>query len=491
MIRKTVRIVIRLVSFVLSSVLLVAVTLILARAIALRNGPELEWWHTEQINSEFRAAAGESVTTLEQYLENEAVVFAELQTRVDTGASQQKRQRLNRFSQGNLSYPEKSGHNFNRSSEMRPSSVRGGALLLHGMTDSPYSLRHLAAMFYSQGFYVLNLRLPGHGTIPAELDRMQWQDWLAAVKLAAEHVAGQLQAGQPFYVLGYSNGGSLALKYSLDSIEDAGLRTPEHLFLLSPMVGVDALARFSGLFYWLGQVDFFEQSRWLDISPEYDPHKYNSFPMNAGRQSYKLTTTVKEQIQRMATSGSLQHMPPVLTFQSLVDNTVITSAVLDALYGKLPENGSELVIFDLNRLAGLEEFIQPKHDLLLRRIMDEDPGAYSLTLISNRSENSREMHELQRVAGVPGFVTRDLDYAWPEDVYSLSHVALPFPLDDEVYGLESAVSDADYPHLGRVQILGESGVLVLPPALLQRLRSNPFYGYIETRLQEITQPEME
>jgi hypothetical protein len=63
-------------------------------------------------------------------------------------------------------------------------------------------------------------------------------------------------------------------------------------------------------------------------------------------------------------------------------------------------------------------------------------------------------------------------------------------LGDEVYGLESAEVDSGYPHLGRIQILGESGALILPPALLQRLRSNPFYGYIEERLEAVIDEDL-
>ncbi len=260
-------------------------------------------------------------------------------------------------------------------------------MLLHGMTDSPYSLRHLAAMFNAKGFYVLNLRMPGHGTIPAELDRMQWQDWGAAVKLGAKHVAEQLGPGQPFYILGYSNGGSLALKYSLDSITEPELRTPDRLILLSPMIGVSSLARFSRFFYWLSRLEFFRHSGWLDIYPEYDPHKYNSFPVNAGLQSYKLTTTLKQQIQRMASRGELRKMPPILTFQSLVDSTVVASAVLDDLYEKLPENSSELVMFDVNHVGELEEFIAPRHKLFLSRAMNEGSGKYAVSVVTNRAGN--------------------------------------------------------------------------------------------------------
>jgi len=490
MIKKTARLALRITAFVVSSFLLVAVTLILAKAMSDRSGPELEWWHTAEINAEFRAKDKKTVTTLKQYLAIEDNVFHELEALERTAANVSIRAKLNRYRKGNNAYPVKSGHNLNRSSQMLPATARGGVLLLHGMTDSPYSFHKLAAMFHAQGFYVLNLRLPGHGTIPAELDRMQWQDWLAAVQLGAKHVAGQLEAEQPFYIVGYSNGGSLALKYAMDSIAKTEFRTPDRLILLSPMIGVNALAKYSRLFYWLGRLEFFRHSRWVGIIPEYDPHKYNSFPMNAGLQSYKLTTTIKQQLKRMSANGKLAKMPPVLTFQSLVDATVITAATLDSLYEKLPQNGSELVLFDVNRMDVLATYILPKHKLLLNRAMNQGTGNYTVSVVTNRSGKDARVLELQQVAGIPGFVSRSLPYSWPEDVYSLTHVALPFPLDDEVYGLEPADVDSGFPHLGRVQILGEYGALILPPALLQRLRSNPFYPYIESRLKSVMEEDL-
>ena len=100
---------------------------------------------------------------------------------------------------------------------------------------------------------------------------MQWQDWLAVVQLGANHVARQLEAEQPSYIVGYSNGGSLALKYAMDSIAGTEFRTPDRLVLLSSMIGVSSLAKFSRLFYWLGRLEFFRHSRWVGIIPEYDP----------------------------------------------------------------------------------------------------------------------------------------------------------------------------------------------------------------------------
>ena len=106
-------------------------------------------------------------------------------------------------------------------------------------------------------------------------------------------------------------------------------------------------------------------------------------------------------------------------------------------------------------------------------------------MITNRAPDDPAVLELRQRAGVPGFTGRPLEYAWPDDVYSLSHVALPFPINDPVYGLEPDEGETAYPRIGKVFKVGEAGALILPSTLSQRLRSNPFYGYIEERLKGV------
>ena len=43
---------------------------------------------------------------------------------------------------------------------------RRGILLIHGLSDSPYCMRHLAKCFQRNGFRVKAILLPGHGTQP-------------------------------------------------------------------------------------------------------------------------------------------------------------------------------------------------------------------------------------------------------------------------------------------------------------------------------------
>jgi hypothetical protein len=52
------------------------------------------------------------------------------------------------------------------------------------------------------------LRLPGHGTLPSMMTQMHARDWVAAVRIAARDVASRTPPGQPFYIGGYSTGGT-------------------------------------------------------------------------------------------------------------------------------------------------------------------------------------------------------------------------------------------------------------------------------------------
>ena len=104
-------------------------------------------------------------------------------------------------------FPKKCGH-FEGKEVVPAGEARGAVLLVHGMTDSPYSMRAIADIFRRRDLYVLVLRLPGHGTVPAALTRIKCGQWQAAVRWAAHYVRERAGSG-PFYVGGYSSGLSL------------------------------------------------------------------------------------------------------------------------------------------------------------------------------------------------------------------------------------------------------------------------------------------
>ena len=207
-------------------VLAVIVTIFVLGAFDARRMPDLELWHTAELKSEFAADESDSITTFQAYLEKEERLFQELQREIVAKAPNTAEHQLSRYLPEGFNNPETFPRNWNRSYEWVPPEIKGGAILLHGLTDSPYSLRKAAEILVSQHIYVLGLRLPGHGTIPAGIDAARWQDWLAAVHLGVRHVLHQTGGQKPFIVVGYSNGAALALKYTLDALEDPASGRP-------------------------------------------------------------------------------------------------------------------------------------------------------------------------------------------------------------------------------------------------------------------------
>ncbi len=63
---------------------------------------------------------------------------------------------------------------------------------------------------------------------------------------------------------------------------------------------------------------------------------------------------------------------------------------------------------------------------------------------------------------------------------SLSHVALPIPSDDPLYG-QRVPEDDKVLFLGEMAIRGERGLLRISSEWLLRLRYNPFYDFLESR----------
>ena len=52
-----------------------------------------------------------------------------------------------------------------------------GALVVHGFTGNPSSMREIAEVFAAAGFHVELPRLAGHGTDVAEMMDTRWADW--------------------------------------------------------------------------------------------------------------------------------------------------------------------------------------------------------------------------------------------------------------------------------------------------------------------------
>jgi alpha-beta hydrolase superfamily lysophospholipase len=465
-------------------VVVIIATIMLVRAFDARRQPDLMPWHTTRFVNEFTAADVTPGTRYEDFLAAEDRVFAELDQKIVPTGRRIALPYL-RYNPDSPSWPETLGRNWNRSFELKPESPWGGIVLVHGLTDSPYSMRSLGELFRDQGLYVVAPRMPGHGLAPSGLLEANWHDWLAVVVLAVAHVRETLGEGAPILVGGYSNGGSLVVKYTLDALEDSSLILPEQIYLFSPAIGITAFATVAGWHRLLAAIPYFEKFRWEGIEPEFDPYKYNSFPKIAGHQTYTLSVAVNRQLERLQDSGALDRMPPILAFQSLADATVLTDSLVSRLFDRLTVPNSELVLFDNNRYLNIREFLRPKYQRLLEEIEASPRRGYSLTLITNVGEESLEVMARTLPAGGGEIDGQPLGLSWPQGVYSMSHVAVPFRDDDPVYGVR--VRPGDFT-LGDVALRGERDALSVSVASFLRLRHNPFFPYMQARILDFLAP---
>jgi len=111
-----------------------------------------------------------------------------------------------------------------------PFSARGGrqgALVLHGFTGNPFSIRGVATALAAAGLSVEAPLLPGHGTAVADMVPTRWEDWSGAAETAYEELAARCER---VAVVGLSMGGTLTCWLGEHHREIAGL------VLVNPLV---------------------------------------------------------------------------------------------------------------------------------------------------------------------------------------------------------------------------------------------------------------
>jgi carboxylesterase len=104
-----------------------------------------------------------------------------------------------------------------------PFSAEGGpagALVVHGFTGNPGSMRGLAEAFARAGFTVELPLLPGHGTSIEDMLPTRWEDWSAAAEAAYQELAGRCEK---VVVAGLSMGGTITAWLAARHPEIAGI----------------------------------------------------------------------------------------------------------------------------------------------------------------------------------------------------------------------------------------------------------------------------
>ena len=136
----------------------------------------------------------------------------------------------------------------------------------------------------------------------------------------------------------------------------------------------------------------FENLAYLQIQPEFDPYKYNSFATNAGDVVYRLTRSVAQRIRDRSDNNTDWVLPPTLVLKWTVDATVTNTAVVDNLLNYLKPNRHELVLFDINRFAAVRaKLLIDDPAPFTDRLMQDSTLPFSTTFVSNEHDKTTQV----------------------------------------------------------------------------------------------------
>jgi carboxylesterase len=95
------------------------------------------------------------------------------------------------------------------------------ALVIHGLTGTPFEMRYLGEQLAARGVRVRGVRLAGHAGTPEELGAFGYDNWYESVVNGLEELR---QYGEPIVLVGLSMGAVLAARLAADQGESiAGL----------------------------------------------------------------------------------------------------------------------------------------------------------------------------------------------------------------------------------------------------------------------------
>jgi len=450
----------------------IAFVIYVVRAFDARRFPDLGIEYRIHFDSEFDAS-DEADTDWNTFLEIEDKLAAELDQKIDPDLRPDSL--LDRYSESSLTNPNKFDGDWNRSFELSAANASGVAVMLHGLTDSPYSMLPMAQAAVGAGFNVIVPRMPGHGFAVGGMLQARWEDWTATTRIAIRRAMEIRQPGQPLLIVGYSNGGLLAIDYALRCQDDDELPCPDRIILLSPAISVTPAAIITNLHSAISWIPYFEKFQWLSVLPEIDPFKFTSFPKRAAWEIYEFA---KQTNALLDDPNRTSQLPPILTFQSLVDNTVSSEAVVSRLFNKLSQQSSELVVYDVNRNSTIVHLMRKMPGDPIEYFLQTAPHSYKVTILRNTSPHNLSISTASMAAGESSFVIEATALEWPLGIYSLSHIAIPFPSIDPLYGDGKSVGASDAGLvLGAIAPRGELGMLSLSSDYFLRTRYNPFYSF--------------
>jgi carboxylesterase len=217
-----------------------------------------------------------------------------------------------------------------------------GILLLHGFTGSAGHMRLIGEELNRQGFTVLGIQLPGHGTRMEDMQNVHWQDWLQSAK---EGFLTLKERCEKVSVAGLSMGGVLTLLLAQQTRVNAAVVMSTPMALKNKLASLAPVAsRFTPVTYWKG-----DEQREKLLDQKYD-YGYPGFP----------TARIVDLMHliRLARRNLFNITCPTLVMQSRADNTIAPNSADIILQGIRSEKKAVLWLDDVPHVVTISREYQ-------------------------------------------------------------------------------------------------------------------------------------
>jgi carboxylesterase len=212
-----------------------------------------------------------------------------------------------------------------------------GALMLHGFTGSPFSMRPWGEHLAAAGLRVLGPRLPGHGTRWQEMNLTRWQDWYGEIERGFDTLR---RTCDQVFVMGLSMGGTLALRLAEEKGDDlAGVVTVNASLL--------TLRKDARLLPYVARLVPSLKAIGDDIKkPGVTEHAYDRTPLRAAVSLSHLWRLVAADLGKVT--------QPLLVFRSAEDHVVEPASGALLLSAVATDDVREVVLEDSYHVATLD-----------------------------------------------------------------------------------------------------------------------------------------
>jgi carboxylesterase len=210
------------------------------------------------------------------------------------------------------------------------------ALLIHGLTGTPYEMRYLGERLSAAGFRVHGVRLAGHGGAPEDLGATSSDNWYESVVEGFERLR---QFGGPKVVIGLSMGAVLAARLAADQREEVSA-----LVMLSPAFFLPfwtrtALRCFSPVAAVVGEIYLRKASSDIHDDAARQAHpRTGLLPLSAALNLVKLSDAVRPKLARVT--------QPTLVIHSRRDHTCPYEKNVDFILAHLGSERKRVVTLE-------------------------------------------------------------------------------------------------------------------------------------------------